>query len=257
MNLNTEDIIKQKLLDTQENVRDFMEYAEDIKDDEVNKIFKEFAEDEAMHGQKLQTLLSKLENYNENVADSKMILIREIQKELKSSPTVTFSNFSKIENGNLDANAVSDIKNYIAAIKKYYSEKYNNTQTELDAWLANYQTTDAKKKEYETLLNTNQNIKTEELVKNMGTDLDPLIKENGQLVATTNPVFRDGSNDNFIRSHFFAPSKNVFGNKINTYWINLFVIWSMSLFMWLTLYFDALKKLLDFFASIPSRIKRK
>jgi len=192
-----------------------------------------------------------------NVADSKMILIREIQKELKSSPTVTFSNFSKIENGNLDANAVSDIKNYIAAIKKYYSEKYNNTQTELDAWLANYQTTDAKKKEYETLLNTNQNIKTEELVKNMGTDLDPLIKENGQLVATTNPVFRDGSNDNFIRSHFFAPSKNVFGNKINTYWINLFVIWSMSLFMWLTLYFDALKKLLDFFASIPSRIKRK
>ena len=71
MNLNTEDIIKQKLLDTQENVRDFMEYAEDIKDDEVNKIFKEFAEDEAMHGQKLQMLLSKLENYNENVADSK------------------------------------------------------------------------------------------------------------------------------------------------------------------------------------------
>ena len=69
MNLNTEDIIKQKLLDTQENVRDFMEYAEDIKDDEVNKIFKEFAE--AMHGQKLQSLLSKLENYNENVTDSK------------------------------------------------------------------------------------------------------------------------------------------------------------------------------------------
>ena len=71
MDLNTEDIIKQKLLDTQENVRDFMEYAEDIKDAEVNKIFKEFATDEAMHGQKLQSLLSKLENYNANTVNAK------------------------------------------------------------------------------------------------------------------------------------------------------------------------------------------
>mgnify|MGYP001585048672 FL=1 len=62
MKLNTEDIIKQKLLDTQENVRDFMEYAEKIEDSEVNEIFKEFATDEAMHGQKLQALLAKLDS---------------------------------------------------------------------------------------------------------------------------------------------------------------------------------------------------
>lgn len=62
MNLDTVDIIKQKLLDTQENVRDFMEYAEKIEDNEVNKIFKEFATDEAMHGQKLQSLLAKLDS---------------------------------------------------------------------------------------------------------------------------------------------------------------------------------------------------
>jgi rubrerythrin len=62
MNLNTVDIIKQKLLDTQENVRDFMEYAEKIEDSDVNKIFKEFATDEAMHGQKLQSLLAKLDS---------------------------------------------------------------------------------------------------------------------------------------------------------------------------------------------------
>lgn len=74
MNLSTEDIIKQKLLDTQENVRDFQEYSNDVDNIEVNKIFKEFAKDEAMHAQELQRLLSKSENFNENVTKDKYVL---------------------------------------------------------------------------------------------------------------------------------------------------------------------------------------
>ena len=61
MKLETKDIIKQKLLDTQENVRDFQEYSKDVKDHEVTCVFKQFAEDEALHSQKLQELLSRLD----------------------------------------------------------------------------------------------------------------------------------------------------------------------------------------------------
>ena len=200
---------------------------------------------------------SLVDEASKGAAECKTILLNEIEKELKVNSSVPFSNFNKIKTGNLNTNAINDIRTYINAIKKHYSERYDKAQKELDAWLVSYQTTDAKKKEFQTLLNDNQNTKTEELVKNMGTDLDPLIKEKGQLVATANPIFRDGSNESFIRSHFFAPLKHAFGNMVDTYWLNLVVIWAMSLFMWLTLYFDALKKLLDFFASIPSRIKRK
>jgi len=59
MKLDTKDIIKQKLLDTQENVRDFQEYSRDVKDQEVISVFKQFAEDEALHAQKLQELLNR------------------------------------------------------------------------------------------------------------------------------------------------------------------------------------------------------
>jgi rubrerythrin len=61
MRLDTKDIIKQKLLDTQENVRDFQQYAKDVKDHETICVFKQFAEDEALHAQKLQEILDRLE----------------------------------------------------------------------------------------------------------------------------------------------------------------------------------------------------
>lgn len=61
MILDTKDILKQKLLDTQENVRDFQEYSKDVKDREIINVFKQFAEDEAMHAKKLQELLSSYE----------------------------------------------------------------------------------------------------------------------------------------------------------------------------------------------------
>lgn len=62
MQLVTKDIIKQKLLDVQENVRDYQEYAKKIEDKEVNRAFKDFAEESAMQAQKLQKLLGKYEN---------------------------------------------------------------------------------------------------------------------------------------------------------------------------------------------------
>jgi len=59
--LNTVDMIKQKLLDVQENVRDFQSYADKIEDENVKEHFKNFAEDSACQAQKLQQLLSKYE----------------------------------------------------------------------------------------------------------------------------------------------------------------------------------------------------
>lgn len=59
MKFTTEDMIKQKLLDAQENVRDYQEYSGKTNDKEVDEVFKNFAEESAMQAKKLQELLSK------------------------------------------------------------------------------------------------------------------------------------------------------------------------------------------------------
>ena len=59
MKLTTEDMIKQKLLDAQENVRDYQEYSGKVNDKEVDETFKQFAEQSGYQAQKLQELLKK------------------------------------------------------------------------------------------------------------------------------------------------------------------------------------------------------
>lgn len=61
MRLTAKDMIKQKLLDAQENVRDFQEYSGKIEDKEVEETFKRFAEDSGFQARKLQELLDKYE----------------------------------------------------------------------------------------------------------------------------------------------------------------------------------------------------
>ncbi len=62
MNLDTVDIIKKRLLDAQESVRDYQMFSYKIDDPEVTSAFKEFAEESAMQAKKLQELLAKYED---------------------------------------------------------------------------------------------------------------------------------------------------------------------------------------------------
>jgi hypothetical protein len=49
----------------------------------------------------------------------------------------------------------------------------------------------------------------------------------------------------FVRAHFYSPTKLVFGVKVDTFIVNVAVLWIMTLILYLALYFRLLKKLLD------------
>lgn len=58
MEMNTRDTIMKKLLDAQENVRDYQSFAREVSEEEVSNTFRAFAEQSAMQAQKLQELLN-------------------------------------------------------------------------------------------------------------------------------------------------------------------------------------------------------
>ena len=47
------------------------------------------------------------------------------------------------------------------------------------------------------------------------------------------------------RTHFYAPKKYFMGNLYDTFWFNIIVIWLGCLFLYITLYFESLKWLID------------
>ncbi|PAB59072.1 ferritin family protein [Anaeromicrobium sediminis] len=62
MDLKTGDVIKKKLLDAQENVRDYEMFSKKVDNEEVSSTFKKFAEESGMHARKLQELVDKYGN---------------------------------------------------------------------------------------------------------------------------------------------------------------------------------------------------
>lgn len=62
MNMNTRDTIMKKLLDAQENVRDYEMFAKQVDDPELTNTFKKFAEETGMQARKLQEFIDKYDN---------------------------------------------------------------------------------------------------------------------------------------------------------------------------------------------------
>ena len=204
---------------------------------------------------KMNDLIEDYKNNIGNQTEKTEVLKHEIEEQMQAVPSVSLTSLNKITSGNRDENTIKELKEYIIKLKKYYSEKYDNAVKSKDDWMSSFQQNESGKARYQQLLNNCQNKKLEELVKNVSTDLEPVIAEDGKLTSTSDPIFRDGSHDHFIRSQFFAPGKNVCGKTYSTFLVNICVIWAMSLFMWLALYFDWLRKCIRYFSFNSDRFK--
>lgn len=59
MKMNTQDYLKKALLDTQERVRDFMNYSDQVADQRLKSCFREYAKQEGCMAQELQDFLNE------------------------------------------------------------------------------------------------------------------------------------------------------------------------------------------------------
>lgn len=73
---------------------------------------------------------------------------------------------------------------------------------------------------------------------------EKLIIDKDQIYRNDNPIYNLPKNVSFLGSHFYAPFKYIFGNKIRTYHANMLFIWIMSLFVFVLLYYDVFKRIL-------------
>ncbi|WP_027398653.1 hypothetical protein [Anaerovorax odorimutans] len=61
MQINTQDCLKKALLDTQERVRDFMNYSDKIDNEEMKQFFRQYAVTEGEQAQKLQKYIESIQ----------------------------------------------------------------------------------------------------------------------------------------------------------------------------------------------------
>ncbi len=72
------------------------------------------------------------------------------------------------------------------------------------------------------------------------------------IIQKKDPIYLLPYDNDWMRSHFYAPEKKIFGTYIDTFWANVIVIWLMTLLLTITLFTDALKRALDLLGRLSS-----
>ncbi|MEA1888010.1 MAG: ATP-binding cassette domain-containing protein [Bacteroidota bacterium] len=88
--------------------------------------------------------------------------------------------------------------------------------------------------------------------------INKIYETENRLVQKADPVYM-APTSRIGRAHFFAPFKIIGELKIDTLWFNIIAMWIMSAVFSITLYYNLLKKLIDFIESIsvPQRKKER
>jgi ABC transport system ATP-binding/permease protein len=193
---------------------------------------------------------SKLENIQTDLTkgtisedfNSKLLVVyNEIKKEQVLTPSIKFEFVESLKPELVTPEIAGAAINYVKNIKSYYIQYWLNANNKKDAITTKLESEDRAK--FLKLKNDYGNKSLEEFVTNSN-ETSRIIEFKGQLVQKMDPIFMDPHNK-FIKAHFYAPVKNIFGQPFDTFYVNVIVLWLMTFLLYAALYFRLLKKLLD------------
>jgi ABC transport system ATP-binding/permease protein len=191
------------------------------------------------------------------VIENNLILLRnEISTEIRLNRKVKLPiKVTDLVYNKMSINYIGILNTYFDDLNQYYIQKYNKASEVKDGILSQQQNSDEKKQKFIQLKKDYHNEDLSDLVKNVNEAIKIVEYEN-HLYQKADPIFFDPQGG-LLSSHFYAPRKKVFGTYFDTFWVNIIVIWVMSIFMFVCLYFNLLRKLLEIGEGTSDKIKKK
>jgi len=188
--------------------------------------------------------------------DNLLLLKNEITIEKKLVPDIEFKDMSILELSKFNLESSINVRDYLTSLLDYYQKIYDKADKRKNNKL-NYLTLNKPlvyKKFYDNYYNEHLSDMVQKVFEK---EKNKMLEYNHRLIQQIDPVYLDPADRGYFdfRAHFYAPVKHFKGSYYDTYWFNMIIIWCFTLFFYLTLYFDALKKLLDLPENI--RMKRK
>ena len=171
----------------------------------------------------------------------------ELKKELSHLDPKFFPEIDKVSIKGFNQNVYYKAQEFIGRLRKFYNSKSNKASDEVDKTIAELTKTKEGKKAYLDLKHDYENEAVVKLVKNTTTD-NRMLKMDNHLVQKIYPVYMEPEFPDHpfdFRAQFYVPVKHIFGTYIETKYFNVMIIWSMTLMLFLTLYFDLLRKLVS------------
>jgi ABC-type multidrug transport system ATPase subunit len=192
---------------------------------------------------KLESILSDLEKgtRSEDFNDKLKLVYNEFIKEGQIDDQFKFEYVESLTPEKISADIVNSALKHVEMLRKSYIDYSNRAKNAKDALVTKLST--SNKDAFLKMRDNYANESLEDFVTNKNETLKE-IEYDHQIVQKLDPIYMEPKHS-FIRSHFYSPKKMLFGKKIDTFVVNVIVLWVMTLLLYLILYFRLLKKALD------------
>jgi len=177
----------------------------------------------------------------EDVKSDLTLLINEIGHELIFNPKLKMPLYPELQKGNISPEVLDGAKKYMELVKRYYIKLYNTADSKRDEIINQEMNRD--KEAFIQLKRDYMNNQLEEFVTNSN-ESEKFVEYKGKLIQKMDPIFLDPES-RFIKAHFYAPRKQLFGKYYPTLTVNVLVIWFMTILLFIALKYRLLKRLLD------------
>ncbi len=210
----------------------------------------------------LQQIFMETKELLENDSDSAKNILKQNIALLKNEITsensrfndIQFQQMDKLHIDKFDEEILNTASGFIDDLNDKYIQLYNAISKKKDNMINQMQTALGGKAEYNKLYDDYYNDFLADLTKKT-LSKDKIIRQKDELIRIMDPIFLDPSANSFFsfRTHFYAPVKYFFGKKMDSLYFNIIIIWLSSLLLYITLYYNVLKKSLDFSGNIKYR----
>jgi ABC-type multidrug transport system ATPase subunit/uncharacterized tellurite resistance protein B-like protein len=182
----------------------------------------------------------------------------EIEQQLAVVGNDKFSRLSDLAPSKFDSTAYESVVTFLEQLKQFYIKRYNAADQAKENKIKLMTNTEAKEKDFEMFRETYHNESITDLVKNLA-ETHRIIEKDGKLVQKIYPIYKDPDPEHIVDfdAQFYMPSKHFLNASVDTLYFNTGVIWSMTIFLVLTLYFDVLRRIIDGIGNLSNPIHRR
>ncbi len=194
--------------------------------------------------------LQSIQSNNDSIIEASKgtfeLLRHEIIRENNRNQRITFENVKRINTKDFNPMLADSLLNYLSQIKDYYEKISIKARKKKDKMIIKLDAKDPRL--YLEQQDKYHNEAVADIVKNIY--MKQVVEYDNKLVRQRDPIFRFPEVEHALdfRSHFFAPQKHFLGVYMDTFYFNMIIVWVMTILLYVTLYYDALKKLLDLFS---------
>lgn len=170
-----------------------------------------------------------------------LVIRNEILKENNFLNGLVFDRVNDLTIDRVNPSVLQEVISHLDLLTEHYKLVYLKADSEKENAIYAMTKTDEDHKRFRKLFDNYKNDQLEVFTTNRN-DVTYIAEHNGELIQKKDLIYLMPYNSSFFGTHFYAPSKRVFGYFIDTFYANLMVLWGMTLLLVLCLFYDIFPK---------------